>query len=86
MRSEEMASKLWSEFLWQQLENKDMTQSAMAKKLCTSQSRLNEWLNGKRMPNLATVIFVCKKLNVAFRIRKEDISFVSIGNRRRKRV
>ncbi len=70
---EETAGKLWSSFLWEQLRIKNLTQVTMARKLKVSQPRLNEWLNGRRLPRLTTIVYVCRVLGVDFSVRKGEV-------------
>lgn len=67
---EKKAGEIWGSFLWEQLRIKNLTQTEMAKKLGVSQSRLNEWLNGARLPRFATVVYACQVLGVDFLVRK----------------
>lgn len=70
---EEVAGRVWSSFLWEQLRIKNLTQVEMAKKLMVSQSRLNEWLNGSRLPRLTTIVYTCRVLGVDFFVNKEEV-------------
>lgn len=79
------AWKAWSDFLWAIIQEKNLTQDALARKLGVSQSRVNTWLNGSRLPRLSTIVYACQVLKCDFIVKKEGYN-ASFSNRRRERV
>ena len=70
---EKVAGRLWSSFLWEQMRIKNLNQIEMAKKLQVSQPRLNEWLNGVRLPRLTSIVYACQVLGVDFLVSKGEV-------------
>lgn len=73
------AWKAWSDFLWMIIRKENLTQKALARKLGVSQSRVNTWLNGSRLPRLSTIVHACRVLKCDFTIRKEGYNAGSIN-------
>lgn len=74
------AWKAWSDFLWMIIRKENLTQKALARKLGVSQSRVNTWLNGSRLPSLSTIVYACQVLKYDFTVREEGYNAGS-GNR-----
>ena len=70
---EKVAGRVWSSFLWEQMRIKNLNQIEMAKKLQVSQPRLNEWLNGTRLPRLTSIVYACQVLGVDFLVSKGEV-------------
>ena len=77
------AWKAWSDFLWMIIRRENLTQRALANKLGVSQSRVNTWLNGSRLPSLSTIVHACQVLKYDFIVKKEGYN-ASFSNRRRE--
>ena len=70
---EKVAGRVWSSFLWEQMRIRNLNQTEMAKRLKVSQSRLNEWLNGTRLPRLTSIVYACQVLGVDFLVSKGEV-------------